>query len=313
MKLIRAHLRGLSILIVLATLFIGIAYAAGSVVVSNYSTPTYFGAGFLAEVNRWSVYGFTIPANVVGIESVRTETYDDVGPFTFNLVMYGDNGGVPDTASEQILATRNNVGPFTLLDFNFNPPIAVTPGERIYIGVKSTTTDGDVDGAGAMPTGSVLDIRRYFTSNSGASWSEYTGFAEHPLIEVVFVTDSGTATTSSIAPRLTFSDGRLNRFDAAAPIVVYPVTIGDAVGMNIYQVTAEGKGAFLFQVTPDDIAAVPESPESNTLIEALAGVQVWRLTSGEYQINAPQYNGKTYVLIFDEIISSIDYNSFEEN
>ena len=113
---------------------------------------------------------------------------------------------------------------------------------------------------------------------------------------------------------IAFEDGRLNRFDAAAPIVIYPVTINNEVGMNIYAVTNDSRGDFLFQVTPAEIAAVPSNPDVNTPIKVSNNVQVWRLSSGEFQIVTPTTNGsgKVYNIIFDEITDYVQYTSFEQ-
>lgn len=122
----------------------------------------------------------------------------------------------------------------------------------------------------------------------------------------------GTGSDTGEPQRFQFTDNRLNRFDTAAPIAVYPVDIDDESGLNIYGIDSNSDGEFLLQVTPDEIANVDDMPAENTLIDASNGVQVWRLSSGEFQILAPQYNGKQYILIFDIIGSIVPYESYEQ-
>lgn len=108
-------------------------------------------------------------------------------------------------------------------------------------------------------------------------------------------------------PAPAFVDGRINNFDVANPVVVYPIRTEAGTGLHIYS----DAGVLLLIVTPEMIAAVPAQPEANTLIAEANGVALYRLSSGEFQVNAPMYNGKTYVLIFKELFPDGGYESFE--
>jgi hypothetical protein len=105
-----------------------------------------------------------------------------------------------------------------------------------------------------------------------------------------------------------FSDGRLNRYDMAAPVVVYAHEYETGLGLVVYS----PEGALLLEVRPEALANLADCPEENTLIVASGEVALYRLTSCVYQLNAPSLDGtKTYVLIFDSF-DGLGYISYEE-
>ncbi len=99
-------------------------------------------------------------------------------------------------------------------------------------------------------------------------------------------------------------DGRINRFDMAAPVAVYPFTFEGGVGLRFYQIDAGGHGALILEVTPEQIAAVANPPAANTLIASTSdgAVALYRLTTGEFQMNAG-----SYVIVFSELDSGAAY------
>lgn len=110
-----------------------------------------------------------------------------------------------------------------------------------------------------------------------------------------------------LSPQPAFYDGRINDFDTAAPIAIYPHMVDGEVGLIIYN----ADGMLLMVVSPQQIADALPNPESNILISEANGVALYRLTNGDWQINAPQYNGKTYIIIFPELPHNGVYESFE--
>jgi hypothetical protein len=115
------------------------------------------------------------------------------------------------------------------------------------------------------------------------------------------------------AERAQFSDGRINRFDYAGAFVIYPHQddTGDT-GLIFYDWYNDDTR--LLVVSATQIAAVPEFPEVNTLIAASADgrVALYRLTDGQFQAQGPTQNGKTYVVIFENLSSLAEYSSYEE-
>ena len=105
-------------------------------------------------------------------------------------------------------------------------------------------------------------------------------------------------------PLPAFYDGRINNYDSAAPIAVYPHAVNGEIGLVIYS----SEGEFLLVISPEQIA---NAPADNSLVAEGGGISVYRLAGGSWQVNAPQYNGKTYVIIFPELFHSGGYESFE--
>lgn len=107
-----------------------------------------------------------------------------------------------------------------------------------------------------------------------------------------------------------FGDGRINDYDTANPIVVYPYQneiTGD--GFDVYTDT----GISVLLITGDLIAEIGVNEEENTLLGSVPelGIEAYRLTTGEFQVQAPMPNGKLYVLIFNEPYAGIGHTSFE--
>jgi hypothetical protein len=112
-----------------------------------------------------------------------------------------------------------------------------------------------------------------------------------------------------------FTDGRINNTDLAAPVVAYPVEMEGGTGFVFYGISGSSQGFTALVVSPADIASVSELPSVNTLIsESEIGgyyITFWRLTTGEFQLNVAQPNGKMYVMIFDRLDMTGSYRSFE--
>ncbi|MBN2471311.1 MAG: hypothetical protein JXN59_11345 [Anaerolineae bacterium] len=99
-------------------------------------------------------------------------------------------------------------------------------------------------------------------------------------------------------------DGRINRHHIAAPVAIYPVDYGNGTGLHLYRIDETGKGTLALTVSAEAIAAVPEQPAENTLIASTpdGSIALYRLTTGEYQVNAGEY-----VVIFAELHALTDY------
>lgn len=91
--------------------------------------------------------------------------------------------------------------------------------------------------------------------------------------------------------QLTFTDGRVNSHDGQETAAVYCNENG---GVDVWTVI-DSVGYFAFTATRTDLARVPEKPRQNTLIKSSLGVALYRLTSGELQINS----ANDYVFIWD--------------
>ena len=95
---------------------------------------------------------------------------------------------------------------------------------------------------------------------------------------------------------LPLHDGRINP-DPAAPVAVYC----HDYGIDVYRINSDSTGSLVFTATNEEIDAVGASPVENTLIDAYDNIRLYRLTTGEFQVNAgPDAEGKEYVLIWDD-------------
>lgn len=92
-------------------------------------------------------------------------------------------------------------------------------------------------------------------------------------------------------------DGRLNDGpdQLAAPVAVYDTE----QGLDVYLINpANGNGDKIFTATDAEVAAVGDTPSSNTIIDSASGVALYRLTSGEFQINATNFDGSPYAFVW---------------
>ena len=143
-----------------------------------------------------------------------------------------------------------------------------------------------------------------FHNNFGTQSCDYTySFSYEGMAPVVQVSEDGM-------PLPAFYDGRINDYDTASPVAVYPHQVDGETGLIIYN----PDGVEMLVVSPQQIADAPDNPDSNILIASANEVSLYRIAGengGLWQINAPQYNGKTYVMIFPELFHSGGYESFE--
>lgn len=176
-----------------------------------------------------------------------------------------------------------------------------------------------VDGAGNV----VFSSGNHWEEAVGTSWSNTSDGFEWALsprynpITVRYYNPAGGVlpvdvtihTFTGECPGLPYyygvlGDGRINRSHIAAPVAIYPVDYGTGTGLHFYAIDAAGQGTLVLTVSPEMIAAVPELPETNTLIASTpdGAIALYRLTTGEYQVNAGEY-----VVIFTDLYTLTDH------
>ncbi|MBZ0285633.1 MAG: hypothetical protein K8L97_33185 [Anaerolineae bacterium] len=93
-------------------------------------------------------------------------------------------------------------------------------------------------------------------------------------------------------------DGRLN-YNHCDKIAIYAVPDGESYGMRIYVVEPDGIGKLALTVSARDLALLTKQPD-HIGTSADGKVIVYRLTSGEYQVNyGPDTEGKVFEFTFD--------------
>lgn len=181
-------------------------------------------------------------------------------------------------------------------------PAGQTYGIYIFSGL--TRVLNSIDNGGSVVSNADLTI----TTNTG-SCSLFGTPTAVPRAWSGTVYYTLTPATAGI-PLPAFYDGRINNYDTATPIVVYPHLVNGENGLAIYDVN----GVLLLLVSPQAIADAPENPDSSILIAEANGVVLYRIPSeggGLWQVNGSQYNGKTYTLIFPELFHGGGYESYE--
>jgi hypothetical protein len=109
-----------------------------------------------------------------------------------------------------------------------------------------------------------------------------------------------------------FDDGRINNYDLAAPVAVFGTDFETGRGLEIWTPTYfEGTSELALRVTPEEIAAVSETPEEATLIDASTdnGIRLYRLPDGAFQLWAINQNSEWYSLTFDVLGPNTGYTS----
>lgn len=80
--------------------------------------------------------------------------------------------------------------------------------------------------------------------------------------------------------------------------IVNPKT--ETCAIEVLGIDGSGRGYKAIYVSARELAKLPEFPEENTLIEQYYEYALYKLTSGEYQVNVgPLEEKKVYVVIFN--------------
>jgi hypothetical protein len=87
-----------------------------------------------------------------------------------------------------------------------------------------------------------------------------------------------------------FTDGRINNDDAGETVAIY-CSKGDVTVFAIF----EGKGYLAFKVTKAELDKLPKHPAQNLLVKEAKGARLYKLTTGELQVNRASGEGTEYV------------------
>lgn len=80
-------------------------------------------------------------------------------------------------------------------------------------------------------------------------------------------------------------------------------------GAFVYRIGEDSKGYLMASITPEDVEGLPERPEENIPLSVSADNRfaIYKLTSGEYQINiGPDDEGKVEVIVFSDFSETDD-------
>lgn len=94
-------------------------------------------------------------------------------------------------------------------------------------------------------------------------------------------------------------DGRLNAYDIAAPVALY-----GSDNIDIYAIGTDGEGNKILRVTAEEIAAAGVPVDGPVVIAETinpvtgATITLYRLPSGEFQLNTLDADGNLYVFMW---------------
>lgn len=81
--------------------------------------------------------------------------------------------------------------------------------------------------------------------------------------------------------------------------VYTPVEKDGSCSILILDIDDDGRSSFALRRTAKQLAKLPEQPEENVLVGEYYEIALYKLTSGEYQVNVgPDQEGKVFVLNF---------------
>lgn len=254
---------------------------------------------YLIYIASFSVLLFTAPAQAQTL-SLGCIIYDGTG----GISVGGSFNDLPFNAGERIVS---------MADF----PVNVIPATQIRMEIDGVIVDTDSFPGTVSYTfqsDGIYDVGS-FGNGQNLTWSNSCSY-------VGLSNPDESAGVIDAQPQPAFFDGRINDYDTGNPVVLYGVKeSNDIWGLEVY--TTDGDS--LFYVTPQQIAAVPECPENNSLIyeDDVTGISIWRLpprtVTAEagaicpFQLNAPASDpGKLYIIVFDTLYPGTYYESWEE-
>lgn len=108
-------------------------------------------------------------------------------------------------------------------------------------------------------------------------------------------------------------DNRINPSQSAWG-VIYPHHFATGDGLNIYTLNEAGQWVSVLLITPEMLASVPEKPDDYTFIAREGNVELYKLPTGQYQLNVgPDGEGKIMVTIFDDIHTGTPWYQYTVN
>ncbi|MGB7340373.1 MAG: hypothetical protein WBC91_15860 [Phototrophicaceae bacterium] len=243
-----------------------------------------FLALFLLTVSQGHLFAQATSVGCTAWDNLSANTLTNPGTFSLNNQVF-DAGDVVEATFTLNTATSATV--------NLETPSAT-------IRDSASFTSGSVTVSYTIPSDSIYSI---IVRNTGASnGSVNVSFSCTPAPVVPPVTSGSASVNPSIVNNeIGFIDERINYRDAAAPIAIYSYMDSSGAGFDIYK----ADGTFAYRATASDLRNVP-------LYDSVNDIRISSIAGGGYQITAPQYNGKTYVMQVGAPYAHIGYTSWEQ-
>lgn len=108
-------------------------------------------------------------------------------------------------------------------------------------------------------------------------------------------------------------DNRINPSPSARG-VIYPHKFVTGDGLEVYALNEQNQWVSALVITPEMLAGVPDKPEGYTFIARAGNVELYKLPTGQYQLNVgPDVEGKIMVTIFDDIYAGTPWYEYTVN
>ena len=254
----------------------------------------------MLKLHTWiriaALIGILLVNLVIGIEAAAGITYtgnlsSGPGANSTSSASYHIPAQVGDTLYVTLTYSGNNTcgDGWIIVSFNRSPTYSILgglmgafSGSRNY--VYTPYVDGDVE----------LTVQaqcRHATSVLEVMNMTYTLTVDIPTTPE----DLYAAETAAGLQRLTG--------DTSLPVIIYvPTPDNEDRFIDIWQLDEHGIGQPTLYISADELATLPDYPVENVLIASDGFITVYKLRTGEYQVNiGPLTDGKVHVLIFDAI------------
>jgi hypothetical protein len=206
-----------------------------------------------------------------GASGVGTNVFYDVAPF---------------------IVTANGSYTFTLDGTGYDAYLHIYQGSFNPLSAGTNCIAADDDSGGSLDSRITINLTagiQYFavmTTYSNGATGTYVLNTTSAAGTVIF------GTPGDLPP---FTDGRLNNRDQWATFAVYC----DGSDISVYAIDSAGSGQVAFVATTDEVAAVPQFPPENTVIDSGRGITLYRVITGELQmVGVRDFEGKVYNLQF---------------
>lgn len=244
--------------------------------------------------------GFTTGATPTTIDYVSTMWQEVVGPTALILTLHADNVGEPGAAIQTIGVHTTTGGNIFVTHTITTTPITLAASTTYWVVATTTSTDLCAMGWGVNnpPLGD-------FNYAGTRQWDGTTWLARNPVsIEIGEGTPSDAVLGRNNDGQFHPGDDRINHaeVDRAAPVAIYCKPHGIQIRL-IDSASGIGIDPPAINIFYEDIEAAGIPTDTNLLLEENSGVSLYRLTTGEFQVNVLDANAleyKWYVFVWDQ-------------
>ena len=281
-----------------------VAEAAGSTTFGNLNTTP--GWYYTLYTSQYMASGFTVPAGPDQTVSSVKVTLDVNTGGDLTLKFFDDNGGLPGSEIAALDTVSLTPSGQQTVTFTPNSTLNLVGGSTYYFVIEPDGTFNGrwYDGSSA-PTGggfAPTSPPNFITHNQGSSWN---AGSTHLDFEISF-NDAPPPSPPSVPvadvaiPAFDPNDDRLNQApgNEGEPVAIYQGSV-DVYGID----PMTSQGVLEVRVTDEEIeaAGIPSADEWSILLASAENratgmpIEVYRLATGEFQVNTYYYTGKSYI------------------